>query len=133
MQSFSIQVESANIRQASGHGKVEIQTPDPSVIIWKESGVWDDGYGSLEFFNVYRWSWLQNEKLRLEHLRYGEDNPVQLVELINSQKNHWETDLPYVCAKDTYSLTLKCINQTLFLKWKIKGPKKDQISTLCYS
>jgi len=64
-----------------GIGKVDVSQPAADVLVYTESGTWaPDGGKQLKFTNVYRWTLLL-ETLRLEHLRFGTDNPVYLFDL----------------------------------------------------
>ena len=67
----------------SGVGTVDISQPASDVLVCTESGTWTPtGHDGKEiaWANVYRWS-LQPPTLRLEHLRFGADNPVYLFDL----------------------------------------------------
>jgi hypothetical protein len=73
----------------------------------------------------------------LEHLRFGEQNPVRLVEI---EKNDcdgsdlsWVCTSPHMCGKDRYALKLVVKICELNLVWTINGPVKNQISTICYT
>ncbi len=65
----------------SGTGTVDVAQPSSDILVYTESGTWSPGGGNpLNFTNVYRWT-LLSETLRLEHLRFGPDNPVYLFDL----------------------------------------------------
>jgi hypothetical protein len=65
----------------SGVGTVSVAQPASDVLVYTESGTWTQSGGKqLSFSNVYRWT-LQPQVLRLEHLRFGADNPVYLFDL----------------------------------------------------
>ena len=65
----------------TGVGTVDVSQPAKDVLVCTESGTWTPSVGKqLSFTNVYRWTML-SETLRLEHLRFGADNPVYLFDL----------------------------------------------------
>lgn len=65
----------------TGVGTVGVARPALDVLVCTESGTWTPNSGKqLSFSNVYRWT-LQLQALRLEHLRFGVDNPVHLFDL----------------------------------------------------
>ena len=82
--------------QGSGVGVVEVSQPAPDVIVYKESGTWSlGGDKQLVFTNVYRWTLLA-KALRLEHLRFGADNPVYLFDLAVIDDSRLESVEPHV-------------------------------------
>ena len=65
----------------TGVGTVEVSRPASDVLVLAESGTWMPKSGTqLSFINVFRWT-LHPETIRLEHLRFGADNPVYLFDL----------------------------------------------------
>jgi len=65
----------------SGTGTVRVARPSHSILVFTESGTWSPGGGGpLNFTNVYRWT-LLGDSLRLEHLRFGPEDPVYLFDL----------------------------------------------------
>ena len=65
-----------------GIGEVSVTMPHPDTIIFTESGRWRTETGiSLAFSNVFRWTHISPEQVRLEHLRLGVDHPVLLFDL----------------------------------------------------
>ena len=129
---FQVEVTSANEEPAKGSGSVDIERPDKESVIWRETGRWNQRYNSLEFTNCYKWSLLKSDRLGLAHLRYGDEKPVHLAELIPNNKENWCSIAPHLCGSDSYLLTLSPHSSGLMLKWRINGPHKDQISRICY-
>lgn len=76
---------------------------------------------------------MHENRLGLEHLRYGDQSPVQLVELVKSTNRLWVSDCPHLCGQDRYQLTMSVTADQLTMTWHIDGPDKKQVSTLCYS
>ena len=65
----------------TGVGTVDVSQPATDVLVYTESGTWTPTGGKqLSFTNAYRWTLLP-KTLRLEHLRFGADNPVYLFDL----------------------------------------------------
>ncbi len=129
---FSITAKADDQWQAQGKGVVEVKRASQSVVIWKEKGHWNKGLNNLDFSNIYRWTQLRSNEIQLEHLRYGEQEPVQLVKIIGQQEGVWQCLEPHYCGQDEYHLTLSIRENCLILNWQIKGPNKDQRSTISY-
>lgn len=79
----------------AGVGAVEVSQPDSDVLLYRESGTWTPTDGKqLSFTNVYRWTRLA-ETIRLEHLRFGTDNPVHLFDLGTVGHSHMASIKPH--------------------------------------
>lgn len=64
-----------------GAGDVSVSHVSRDVLVYSESGKWTMETGQeLAFSNVYRWT-LLDQALRLEHLRFGDTDPVYLFDL----------------------------------------------------
>lgn len=117
----------------SGIGVVVVESPSPTVLMFRESGTWrPTGGHELRFRNVYRWSRL-DECVRLEHLRFGDDNPVYLFDLVPDPDGVWSSVAPHLCREDTYTAQLRGEKQALLLEWKVVGPKKGEAIRYQYS
>ena len=80
----------------AGVGTVDVSQPAADVLVYKEVGTWNPNGGKpLSFTNVYRWTKLA-ETLRLEHLRFGADNPVYLFDLAIVDDSRLESVEPHV-------------------------------------
>ena len=80
----------------TGVGTVEVSLPATNVLVCTESGTWTlSGGKQLSFTNVYRWTLLP-ETLRLEHLRFGADNPVYLFDLAIVEDSRMTSVDPHV-------------------------------------
>ena len=75
--------------------------------------------------NTYRWMFCNSGNIKLEHLRFGKDNPVFLVELFPSGKNEWSSIQPHNCNDDLYYAELKLENNNIILSWNVKGPTEN--------
>ena len=91
----------------AGTGVVEVSHPAPGVLIFHESGSWrQDGGQELRFFNVFRWTALES-RIRLEHLRFGADNPVFLFDMAANADGVWREIHPHPCHDDCYRASLR--------------------------
>lgn len=115
-----------------GNGRVEIEQPQEDVLIWRESGHWQQNGGrDIRFFNTFRWT-RQEDKLSLEHLRFGENQPVFLFQLVPIDENTWRDAEPHLCRQDHYSARLVIQDQCLNLSWTVSGPTRDESINYCY-
>lgn len=118
----------------AGKGLVEVELADTHRTLFRESGRWNNGTTELEFTNRYRWTLSANsQSIELEHLRYGSDNPVFLVELVKDSADTWMSANPHICGNDSYSVDINCSGSTISMLWKIRGPEKDEQIRTIYS
>lgn len=79
-----------------GEGTVVVTAPQQEVLTFSEAGLWQPAQGkSLPFHNVYRWTHLATNRLRLEHLRFGPEKPVFLFDLEESSQDQWHSIEPH--------------------------------------
>ena len=81
-----------------------VEQPKPNVILYHESGTWTPLAGrETAFSNVFRWT-VDSERgsIRLEHLRFGQGNPVYLFDLAPTADGVLESIEPHVCSQDLY-------------------------------
>lgn len=79
-----------------GTGTVDVSHLTTEVLIYNESGTWSPNGGrQLSFTNVYRWTLLP-DSIRLQHLRFGADNPVYLFDLGIVDDARMESVAPHV-------------------------------------
>ncbi len=130
---FSVTARDTNNWSAVGDGAVMIEQSSIDTVVWREKGTWNQNLGYLEFSNVYRWTKSDDKKFRLEHLRFGDDKPVVLVDIKPLDGHHWQSIAPHYCGQDEYFLSIKLKADQLILDWRIMGPNKDQQSTIYYS
>lgn len=118
----------------TGVGTVEVESIDDQTLLFHEAGNWSPPEGkSLLFSNVYRWcAFPEQKQLRLEHLRFGNANPVYLFDLQQTAGDHWDSIEPHVCSEDLYTATLRLENETLHLDWTIKGKTKNERISYLY-
>jgi hypothetical protein len=112
----------------TGRGVVETEAFTPGVLLFRESGEWIPRGAArpIRFNNIYRWQRLDDDTLRLEHLRFGADRAVHLFDLACSTRAHWQSRSPHVCGDDRYSATLDLGDAALELRWSIVGPRKHE-------
>lgn len=98
----------------------------------------DYGINSL-IFNI-KGSWINNgvsyhDRLKMtlsdqgilvEHLRFDENNPYQLVQLVLTSHNCLESLNPHSCGQDLYRAQMSWDDHEIRLLWVIRGPKKNE-------
>jgi len=128
---FVARSESATGWNGSGSGEVIVESPTSDILIFKESGSWQPPSGqNIRFRNVFRWSLLGPQTVRLEHLRFGAEHPVYLFDLAPSAESAWASVSPHLCSEDCYSAELKLKENGLSLRWTVTGPKMQE--TIAY-
>lgn len=115
-----------------GSGSVVVEQPADDILIFHESGIWQpQGGGEIDFSNIFRWLRLGPEVIRLEHLRYGPEQPVYLFDLAVQDDGEWKSVEPHLCREDVYEAHLWLYEPSILMTWSITGPKKQE--TLEYS
>lgn len=110
-----------------GNGIVDVASPSSSELVYRESGKWSQNNGpAFGFSNVYRWTLLPSDCVRLEHLRFGDENPVFLFDLQSARQDLWQEIAPHQCSEDCYSATLKLLADVVQLEWTVRGATKNE-------
>lgn len=116
----------------AGIGSVAVASPADGVITFAESGTWrPERGGEFEFSNVFRWSAVAPELVRLEHLRFGPDRPVHLFDLA-PDGDGWRSVEPHTCVADSYAAEVRPLASGLWVAWQIIGPKKREAIEYAY-
>ena len=127
---FHAQSAKATGWNGQGRGGVSIEIPSPDVIVFRETGRWHpagrEAHPSLQFSNIYRWTLVDEQTVRLEHLRLGLEQPVFLVDLQADTADGWASVTPHQCSADQYVLTVSAQPDGIGMQWTITGPKKDE-------
>ena len=112
----------------SGNGTVYVAQLTANTITFTETGKWQPDVGrQLNFNNVFKWSRGESgDAIRLEHLRFGPNNPVYLFDLAPQNEDTWQSITPHVCRDDLYSAIMTLAADQIELRWEIKGPDKDE-------
>ncbi len=112
----------------SGTGTVVVAVIDDKTMTFSEAGKWTTHAGAeLRFSNRYRWRLNEEQNsIQLAHLRYGADNPVQLIALVATGKRQWHTVTPHICNEDSYTLELTHTDKKVRMIWKVVGPNKNE-------
>lgn len=111
-----------------GRGDVVVSKESPSTLIFKESGSWKNEEGQeMDFTNTFRWN-LDRARtmISLEHLRFGIDRPVFLFHLAPSDFHILTSVDAHYCNEDTYFGQIFSDENTLRLRWRMIGPKKNE-------
>lgn len=111
-----------------GTGTVTVTQSADKNLVFEEKGVWrahGDEASDIPFQNVFRWS-MVGLALRLEHLRFGWDDPVFLFDMIRGANGTWHSERPHLCGADRYSGRLTREAEELTMEWSIVGPHKQE-------
>jgi hypothetical protein len=116
-----------------GIGSVLVSSPADGVLTFTESGTWRTEHGGeLAFSNVFRWSIVGPERVRLEHLRFGTDYPVELFEL-EPTADGWRSVRLHLCEADCYAAELRLFPSGVWVAWQVSGPRKREAIEYTYS
>ena len=117
-----------------GTGIVDVTEEGTHTLLFNERGRWNNpSHGNPAFSNIYRWKIAQSgQSIRLEHLRYGESNPVSLVDIIGDGIGSWSSQAPHRCNEDSCGIQIKQCGDTLHMKWTVRGPQKQQLIHINY-
>ena len=104
-----------------GRGEVLVIQESPSTLVFEERGTWL--HSGMSFRNVLRWRLdRMTGRVSLEHLRLG--TPVFLVDLGAPE--------PHFCGEDTYRVEVISGEDPLILRWKVQGPRKNEVMEFRY-
>ena len=110
-----------------GAGRVCVDCPTPETLVFKEEGHWQNERGTrFPFRNTYRWTLHASQRIALEHLRFGPQKPVFLLDLVPANTHRLRSHSPHLCGADRYEATLYLADNTLLFEWTVKGPAKDE-------
>ena len=112
-----------------GEGRVSVDSPTPGILVFNEEGHWQNESGTrFPFRNIYRWTLHSSapQRIALEHLRFGPQNPVFLLDLVPADAHRLRSLSPHLCGDDRYEATLYLANNALYFEWLVKGPAKDE-------
>lgn len=98
----------------------------------RELGEARSGGRSWPVTNAYRLE-PDGDRVRVGHLRFGADRPVELVTLRPEAPGRWRSVEPHVCGPDRYACRVRRWRGALAVRWRITGPGKDQTVTTIYS
>lgn len=85
----------------------------------------------MNFRNVFRWTRIEGN-IRLEHLRFGTDNPVFLFDMVCQTDGTWRETRPHPCRDDCYSATLRLEEERVLVRWSVNGPKRNETIDYIY-
>jgi hypothetical protein len=138
IQSFFFQATTTKDSQgwnAQGNGMVTVSNPENNIIIFEESGFLSlpNQQKQLKCHNTYRWTFETPERIKLEHLRFGEENPVYLFHLVCQDDHTFSSICPHICDKDLYTAHLQLSPRRIILVWEIEGNTKNERIEYHYS
>ena len=110
-----------------GQGTVAVEPGDDGTFVSRERGTWTPAIGRpLAFANAYRWT-PHAGRLHLAHLRFGDDRPVELFDLVAVGPATLRSARPHACGEDGYAAELTWADDgTVRLIWTITGPAKAE-------
>jgi hypothetical protein len=115
-----------------GMGVVQVSEPEPDILLFTESGSWQqEGGKEIRFRNVFRWTKVE-DRLRLDHLRFGRENPVFLFEMTVDADGVWREISPHPCRDDCYRASMRIEGTQIFVNWLVRGPKRDEVIDYIY-
>ena len=124
--SFEAKSEAETGWNGKGNGFVTVSEPSEGMLLFTEEGYWKpNGRNDLHFTNVFRWTKFK-DALRLEHLRYGPENPIFLFDLAPGVNGEWHSQNPHHCGEDCYSGSLALAGNQILVHWQIRGPRKNE-------
>ena len=118
--------------EGTGKGEVKVAQIDANTLIFYEKGVFLVQNKTVKCYNTYRWTF-EGELVKLEHLRFGIENPVLLFYMQGRQENKFVSVCPHVCDKDLYKATLQVTDHDIKLMWCIEGKEKNEAISYHYT
>ncbi len=134
VQSLSFSAKTlSEVKQGEASVKVDIESP--SVILFQEKGNWlINQRPDTTFSNIFRWTLdLGAALITLEHLRYGPNKPVFLLNFTPTKRGVLESVDAHLCLQDIYLGNLVWNKSYIDLYWRIIGPNKNMHLTSRYS
>jgi hypothetical protein len=114
--------------QARGQATVLVSAPTKTTLLFTEKGEWSHLTEPVAFHNTLRWSLDASfERISLEHLRYGQDQPVFLFYLAPTGQTSLQSIDPHLCRDDRYFGRIEFNRSDIQFLWHIIGPKKNEI------
>lgn len=118
-----------------GQGEVLVVPEGNTILVFHEKGTWKDSGGQdISFSNVFRWTLdVQAKVVSLEHLRMGVQHPVFLFHLALDGPTSLCSIDSHLCNEDAYFGKVYMALQTITLKWRVIGPRKNEEIETHYS
>ena len=129
-----VQSRQENGWNGKGRGEVLVVQPVENVLVFHEKGSWQAQQGQMiNFSNTFRWTLDRDAgMISLEHLRHGPDQPVFLFYLVLARNHLLKPLNSHLCGEDVYLATVPWDRQSIRLKWRVIGPKKNEEMECCY-
>ena len=106
-----------------GTADVSITSENDHNLVFHIKGNWQNK--NVSFSDTLRWT-LTPDYLSLEHLRFGENNPIKLVHLVLVKDKVLKSLSPHLCGQDCYLAELSGSERGIDLTWNIQGPRKNE-------
>jgi len=113
---------------------VKILQDEEGVLTLFEKGTWvgTNSRQEISFTNTLRFRFAEN-KIILEHLRFGKNHPELLFELEQIEPHLFRSLKPYLCKEDTYTGSVLFDEHYIHLDWQVKGPRKSASYRVVYT
>lgn len=111
-----------------GAGQVVVTKNSPNTLLFTEKGAWRNRNNQeISFNNVFRWTFDSAQGvILLEHLRHGQERPVELFKLQPTGTQTIASVDAHLCEGDLYFGQMHFDKYSLRLNWRIIGPKKNE-------
>jgi hypothetical protein len=118
--------------EGEGIGTVKtVWENDHSLLFFEEGRFTNSNNKSMKCSNIYRWAFDENnDKIGLQHLRFGIDKPVFLFDLIFQSETQLISACPHLCSKDLYQAKMSLQENIISLEWLIEKPNSS--NTIAY-
>jgi hypothetical protein len=118
-----------------GRATVDVVQNTPSAFVFQEKGHWViDDLPETSFSNSFRWTLDRKASLiTLEHLRYGMEHPVFLLQLCLAGTGILESINAHLCGEDTYLGNIRWSDDRIDFHWRVIGPRKNDDLSYHYS
>ncbi|MFA8300950.1 MAG: DUF6314 family protein [Hyphomicrobiales bacterium] len=126
-------VTSHGVHKSEGQGNVLVSQNSDDMIVFEESGTWVYDNTQPDFVNSMFWRKLNKNSINHGHMRYGVDEPVELVMFMLLADGSWVSARPHLCGEDVYSAKILCNEDEIRIEWEVKGPYKNYSKVIIYS
>jgi hypothetical protein len=118
-----------------GQGKVITTKLGDNGLLFTEKGIWQDKQATeMHFSNTFRWTLDRVARMiSLEHLRRGPDYPVFLFNLAPVGTHALASIDAHLCGEDIYCGQVDFDRYSIYLRWRVIGPRKNEEIDYSYS
>ncbi len=127
--------ENEKEEQKKGQAHVEVICQGRHKLVFHEKGQWLlPQFSELIFKNAFKWTFNPLAQLiSIEHLRYGEDQPVFLFDLTSDKSGHLESINTFSQLNELHFASIHWTKKQIHFQWRIIGNKKNDLLHYYYS